>query len=76
MSFSGFNAYITLTYIIVHFIDVFSYEWYGWEREREREREWGDQEEDQKVGKKAEEAACSETAIKFSINSICPKFLH
>ena len=24
--FSGFNAYVTLTCIIVHFIDVFSYE--------------------------------------------------
>ena len=32
--FSGFNAYITLTCIILPFIDVFSYEW---ERERERE---------------------------------------
>ena len=55
--FSGFNAYITLTCIIVPFIDVFSHEWYEreierdgeTERERERERKWRDQEKGQKV---------------------------
>ena len=50
----------------MHFIDVFYYEWYGWQREKEREREtereWGDLEKGQKVEKKAEAAACSETA--------------
>ena len=29
-----------------------------------------------KLKEKAEEEACSETTIKFSINSLCPKFLH
>ena len=81
--FSSFNAYITLTCIIVHFIDVFSYEWHGWEREREREREREKERENGeikrkaiKLKEKAYEVACSETAIKFSIDSICPKFLH
>ena len=42
----------------------------------EKEREWGDREKGQKVVEKSEEAACSETAIKFSVYSLCPKFLH
>ena len=42
----------------------------------EKEREWGDREKGQKGVEKTEEAACSETAIKFSINSLFPKFLH
>ena len=107
-NFCGFNAYIILTYIIVPFIDVFSYECYEWEREREREKEreseYGEIERKQSFGlstvpafvvtlkfltptlprykteakkleEKTEEAACSETAIKFSIDSSCPKFL-
>ena len=52
------------------------------ERERERERESGEiKRKAKKLKEKAEEAACSETAIKFSIDyyivygidSICPK---
>ena len=42
-----------------------------------RERENGEIERKaKKLKEKTEEAACSETAIKFSINSLCPKFLH
>ena len=39
MLFSRFNAYITLTCIIVRFIDVFSFMNDMNERKRERERE-------------------------------------
>ena len=48
-------------------------------RERERERERENAEIKRKVKKlkeNTEKAACFETAIKFSIGSICPKFLH
>ena len=49
----------------------------GRERERERERENGEIERKaKKLKEKIEEASCSETAIKFSINSLFPKFLH
>ena len=46
----------------------------GRERERERERENGEIE--RKTKKLKREEACLETAIKFSIDSIFPKFLH
>ena len=50
------------------------------EKERENERKGGRmgrlRKTPKKLKEKAEEAACSETAIKFSIDSICPKFLH
>ena len=43
---------------------------------RERERD-GEIERKVKMFKeRTEEAACSETAIKFSIGSLCPKFIH
>ena len=38
-----------------------------WERERERKVK--------KSEEITEEAACSETAVTFSIDSLCPKFL-
>ena len=41
-----------------------------------RKREWGDREKGKNVVEKTGEAACSETAIKFSTDSLCPKFLH
>ena len=42
-----------------------------------RKRENGEIERKaKKFIEKTEEAACSETAIKFSIDSLCPKFLH
>ena len=70
--FSIFIAYISLLCTIVHFIDVFSYEWMG-----EKERENGEIERKaKKLKEKTEEAACSETAMKFSTASLCPKFLH
>ena len=44
---------------------------------REKEREDGEIERKAKKFKEnGEEAACSETAIKFSIDSLCLKFLH
>ena len=47
------------------------------ERKREREREIGEIEgKAKKLKEKTEEAACSLTAIKFSTDSLCPKFLH
>ena len=46
-------------------------------RERERERENGEIEgKAKKLKEKTEESVCSETAIKFNINSLFPKFLH
>ena len=48
-------------------------------RERERERERENEEIERKANKfkeKTEEAACLESAIKFSIDSLCPKFFH
>ena len=43
----------------------------------ERERENGEiKRKVKKLKEKTEEAACSETAIKFSIDSLCPKFIH
>ena len=59
----------------MHFIDFFSYECKN-ERERETEREWGDLEKGQKFERKDTRRVCLETAIKFSIDSLCPKFLH
>ena len=55
------------------------------ERERERERETDRQTDREngeikrkpkKLKEKAQETVCLETAIKFSIDSLCPKFLH
>ena len=53
------------------------------EREREK-RERGERKREnveierkvKKLKENTEEAACSETAIKFNIDSLCPKFLH
>ena len=45
------------------------------ERQTDREREWGDLEKGQKIERKAQEALCLETPIKFCIGSLCPKFL-
>ena len=45
--------------------------------EREREGENGEiKRKAKKLKEKSEEAACFNNAIKFSIDSICPKFLH
>ena len=42
-----------------------------------RERENGEIERKaKKLKQKTEAAACLETAIKFSIDSLCPKFIH
>ena len=47
------------------------------ERDRERERENGEIERKvKKLKEKTQEAVCLETSIKFSIDSLCPKFLH
>ena len=44
-------------------------------RERERENEETERKA-KNLKEQTEEAACSETAIKFSIDSLCPKILH
>ena len=44
--------------------------------EREREREGERERKAKKLKEKTVEAACSETAVKFSTDSLCPKFLH
>ena len=45
--------------------------------ERERERENGEIEsKTKKLKEKTAEAACLETAIQLSIDSVCPKFMH
>ena len=47
------------------------------EKEREKENENGETDgKAKKLKEKTEEAACSEAAIKFSIDSLCLKFLH
>ena len=49
------------------------------ERERERERQRENREIERnakKLKEKTQEAVCLETSIKFSIDSLCPKFLH
>ena len=46
------------------------------ERERKREREWGIERKAKKLKGKTEEPACSETPMKFSIDSLRSKFLH
>ena len=78
--FSGSNACITVTCIIVPFVDVFSYECY----EYERNREWRDRE---KISFGLStvpgffvtlEFVTPILPIKFSrpIDSLCSKFLH
>ena len=73
--------HISLTCIIVHFIDFFSYERMNErerkkERKRERERETETERKVKKLKEKTQEAVCLETSIKFSIDSLYPKFLH
>ena len=46
------------------------------EKDRQTDKEWGDREKGQKVERKDRRSACSETEIKFSTNSLFPKFLH